>query len=405
MRIHTGVAVSVLAATAAAAFALGRAAPPEAATPQDLAVAIRAALAEPDLLTRVGQSAVLLERLDPATLPAVREVYDEMLPLAGQWEIRPFVAAWARFDPAGALDHTIAWPLRLKREIGVEAAMEGFALRDPPAAREAFERLSAEHRALHEKLLIGLVSGWVHSGQEGFDAFLAELPPASLETATGIAVGALMRKGGPDVTIAWVYPFLRGEHDVALERSVFRRATRSVARVDPERAAAWALEHAGNEYAADGPRIVAEQWGARDGRAALAWVREHASGPLRDPAMREGFVAWLRADPRGAKAWLESETLTEFHDPALDVYGRRLAERAPEEAIRWCERIASGERRRGCLVAAATAWYRRDSVAAEAWLQQSPLDDAARHVARRAPPQRQRGGRGALRRGPAADPS
>jgi hypothetical protein len=406
MRIHTGVAVGLWAATAAAAFALGRLARPPQVDPMpgDLGVAVRAALGEADVLDRLRRIGGLLEHLDPATLPGVRDVYDEMLPLVGQWEIRPFVAAWARFDPDGALDHTAAWPLRLKREIGVEAAMEGFALRDPPAARQAFERLAAEHRALREKLLIGLVAGWTHSGQAGLDAYLAGLPPASLETATGVAVGALMRRGGTEATLGFVGPVLRGDHDLALQRSLFRRATRSVARVEPERGAAWAIEHAGKEYAADGPRIVAEQWGARDGRAALRWVREQVPAELRDPATREAFVHFLRTDPQGAQAWLASETLSEFHDPALDVYARRLDDRAPEDAIGWCERIRDTERRRGCLKAAATEWYRRDPVAAEAWLQQSPLDEAARHLARQPPAGRQRS-RGAPRPRAAGGPS
>jgi hypothetical protein len=292
----------------------------------------------------------------------------------------------------------------MKREIGVEAAMEGWALRDPEAARQTYERLAKERPALREKLLLGLLAGWVHSAQEGLDGYIAGLPPGAADTATSIAVGALLRKGGVDATLAWAGGIVRDEtRDDELKRSVFRRATRAVARSDPERAAAWALEHAGSGWASDGPRLVVEQWGARDGPAALRWVHDHVSGEARPQATREAFAEWLRADPAGAKVWLESESLTEFHDPVLDVYASRLDDRAPQEAIGWCERIVDAERERGCLQAAAIEWYRRDPVAAEAWLQQSPLDEAARHVARRPAPLRQQRGRGALRPRPPAD--
>jgi hypothetical protein len=393
LRTNTIVAVVLCAATAVAAFGVGRitAPPPALPPPAELGAAMRAALGEGDELRRLGRSASLLEQLDPGTLPQVLAVYDAMLPVLGQWEIRPFVAAWARFDPAGALDHTSGWPFKPKREIGVEAAMEGWALRDPAAARHAFEQLSAERPGLRENLFLGLLAGWVHSGQAGLESYIAALPPATQDTATGIVAGALVRKGGADAALAWADAILRDEAlDGGFKRSVFRRATRSVTRIDPERGAAWVLLYAGKEYAEDGPHIVAEQWGSRDGKAALQWVRDHVEGKAREQAAREAFVQWLRADPAAAKAWLASEALTEFDDPALDAYARRLDDRAPEEAVGWCARILDAMRRRGCLRTAARQWYQRDPVAAEAWLQQSELDEEARNDARRPPAARQR---------------
>jgi hypothetical protein len=398
-RIGTGVAVGLWAATVAAAFALGRfAAPPESSSaPADLGAAIRAALAEGDLLDRFGRTAELMERLDPETLPAVVAVYDRLLPVVGQSDIRPFVAAWARFDPQAALDHTAAWPYRIKREIGVETAIEVWAQRDPPAARVAYERIAPAQPELREPLHLGLLAGWVHSGGDGLDGYVAGLPPASVDTAAGIVVGALMRKGGEEATLGWADPILAdGDYDAKLKRSIFRRAVRSVARSDPERAAAWALSKAGSGYADDGPRIVAGQWGGRDGRAAMQWIRDLPAGEPREHAVREAFLQWSKADPAAAEAWIASEPLTAFHDPAVDVHARRLSDRAPAEAVGWCERLVDASRRSRCLEAVARRWYRRDPAAAEAWLAQSPLDEEARSAVRKAPPARQRA-RGAPR--------
>ena len=396
--MNRGVVLALWAATLVAAFGAGRAAAPPGAisAPEDLGASIRAALGEGDVLERTVRTADLVQHLDAANLPEVRAVYDRMLTVIDQVDIRPFVAAWVRFDPAGALDHTLAWPFATKREYGVEAAMLGWAQRDPLAARLAYEQAAPDHPSVRRTLLIALVAGWVHSGQEGLDRYIADLPPSSQETAAGTAIGALIRRGGPEAVLAWVDPILRNEaYEIKFKRSVFRRATRSVARWQPERGVAWATAHAGEAYAKDGIRLVAEQWGAQDGPAAMQWLRDQPHGELREQAVREGFVGWLNSDARSAREWLNAQTLTAFHDPAIEVYASRLGDRAPERSVRWCERISDPQHRNGCLRAAAIQWYRVDAVAAEAWLQQSPLDEEARSAVRRPPERGKRVRRGA----------
>jgi hypothetical protein len=93
----------------------------------------------------------------------------------------------------------------------------------------------------------------------------------------------------------------------------------------------------------------------------------------------------LESDRKGAVEWLESETLTAFHDPAIGFYAKDLSDRAPDEATVWCERILDSERRLRCVDLVVPKWYQRDAVAAEAWLQQSPLDEEARRAARMSP--------------------
>jgi len=55
---------------------------------------------------------------------------------------------------------------------------------------------------------------------------------------------------------------------------------------------------------------------------------------------------------------------------------------SPEEAIAWAERISDEDGRRRAMRTVATHWYRSDAVAAETWLQQSPLDEEARRQVR-----------------------
>jgi len=372
----------------AAAFALGRwTAPVERdAAPEDLAVAIEAAIGEPDVLDRSERLAHLLHYMGPDNVTAVAEVYDRMLNILGEISLRPFIAAWGRFDPQAALQHALDWPYQDKRELGAGAAIEAWALQDPAAALEAYERISKRSPALADTLLFDLLTGWVYSGEPGLDDFVANLNPGILDTAISRVAAKILRHGGAEALLHWADEIFENDtYASKFKRKVFQRTTRMVARWEPERAAAWSLEYRDRDYASDGPRIVAEQWGMQDGRAALAWVRNHPDQELQHQAAREGFRTWYEAHPADAVAWLESEQLTEFHDPIVMLYAKELAYREPAEAVGWCERILDGESRLGCLKKTASLWHQRDAEAAEAWLQDSPLDEQAREFVRTPP--------------------
>jgi hypothetical protein len=391
----------IWALTVAAAFAIGRSTAPTGSgpAPEDLAAAIQAALGEPDVLDRAERTARLLQSLDPENVTEVVAVYDRMLNILGELAIRPVIAAWARFDPEAALDHTVRWPYKDKRELGAQAAIEAWALRDPDAALEAYERVIEHKPVLREVLLFDLLTGWVYSGQGGVEEYIANLQIGKLNDAISRVAAKTLRSGGVDALMRWVDSITGNDaYENKFKKKAFQRGSRMVARLNPERAAAWAMENRGQSYALDGPRIVAEQWGMRDGRAALEWVRNHPDEEVHHQAAREAFRTWWELDRAGAVEWLESETLTPFHDPIAIVYAKGLGHRAPAKAIAWCERVFDEKRRLGCLKKIASEWYRRDALAAETWLQQSPLDEEARRAVRTPRKKRQ------PRRGPAKTP-
>ena len=138
-RLNSGVSVALLAAAIAVGFGAGRWTASKGADvpPDDMAAAMRAALAESDVLDRLERTTRLLQHLEPDDLPEVVAIYDEMLPVLDQWDVRPFIVAWSRFDPIAAFDHALGWPNQIKQKVGAEAAIHGWALRDPLAARLA----------------------------------------------------------------------------------------------------------------------------------------------------------------------------------------------------------------------------------------------------------------------------
>jgi hypothetical protein len=394
-RTSKGARVALWAATVAAAFVLGRVtAPAQVLAPDDLAGSIRAALGEGDELERLGRTVSLLERLGPEELPGVLAVYERMLPLLDAGELGPLFSAWARFDPAGALEHALAWPLRKmgeERRSGVRTTIESWAQANPSRARQAAEELAAAHPRLRRNAWMGLVAGWVRSdgGPEGLGSFLAELRPARhRDEAADIALRELVRARGADAALGWADTILRDEtQEPSFQRSVFESAVRRAAGFDFERTGAWVMGHAEAAYAKGGLLLVAEHWGRGQGAAVMGWLGEQPAGELRDQAVRKAFLEWSRKDRPGAKAWLDSVSPTAFHDPALEVWAEQLVAREPVEALGWCERILDPAWRERCLESAARSWYARDAVAAETWLQQSPLDEEARSNVRRPPRQ------------------
>ncbi len=382
-----GIRVALWIATAVAAFGIGWITPPPHGppAPDDMVASLRSALGEGDVIARQGRTASLLERLDPFDVPDVAALYERMIPLIDSSELAAFFAAWARFDTVGALDHALSWrrkEMREEREIGVRAAIQVWAQRDLAAARLAVEQIGTDTPAVHEALRHALVTGWVHSprGQEGLTDFIADLPPLHYRVQLiETAARELVRGGGAEAALGWAEPVLRDEdYNQIFKRSVFGAAADSAAQGDPERTAAWAVEHSGADYAKEGVGIVAKVWGRQDGAAAMAWLGEQPAGELRDQATREAFGQWLRADPRRAQAWLVAEKPAALRDPALEFKAQRMAPHEPEGALRWCERIENTARQQSCLESTAKSWYAQDAVAAETWLQQSSLDDETR---------------------------
>jgi hypothetical protein len=382
----------VWAATLVAGFIGARlfAQPESSSPPDDFGGAIRAVLAEKDGLERVARAAAVLQHLGPENVAEAAAEYDRLLNLLDELDIRPFALAWARFDPAAALQHTLRWRSPHQQKIGAAAAMEGWAMRDPVGALQAYEETKTSAPSISEDLFLNLLSGWLYSGDGGLVEYIADLSEYKREVAISRVVGKVMRSGDTKGAIAWVESIIQSDaYEMPVKRRVFRRGIRIVGRSDPEIAAAWTMEHHGRDYAVDAPRIAAGRWAMKDGPAAMQWVRDLPDEELPHLAIREAFLTWYRGDRESAVAWLEAETLTAFHGPAIDYYANALSKQQPEEAIAWCERILDPERQLGCLKPTAVKWFQRDPVAAEAWLQQSPLDEEMR-IAARKPPQKKK---------------
>jgi len=356
---------------------------------EPLGPALRSALSEGSLLERISRLTQTLERLDSENISEAAAVYETEIWRLQEFEIRPFVDAWVQFDPEAAVDAIRKWPMA-KRSVGLEAVVWSWARIHPVEARFAVDELVEDYPSDQSGLIDNFVVGWVHSGANGVVAFIGELPQ-SLRLGTLVAMMAAQgQRLGTAGLLEWADDAI-GDTEGRFKKHFFRRAAATAANQNPERAAAWVERHAGHDYAADGVRIVVERWMPKDANAAMDWVRAADSNAVREKAVRSAFSWWMQRDRDAAERWLLETELTAAHDPAIDVYASKLARGSEiQQALSWAERIPDETLRLSSLEAIATRWHRRDAAAAEAWLEQSPLDEEARRVVRESLPLRRR---------------
>jgi len=377
----------------------GGAMPPAAMGP-----AIREAFAEASRLDRLRRLTGVLQFLDAENVHEAVAVYDRESAMLAESEIQAFFDAWCRFDPVSAVGHAMTWTVANNRRIAVDAAVQGWAVRESLEAARGVEELMVTYPRMRQQLLESLVIGWVHSGDPGVMEYVAKEPKGSRLGISVVLIGAQTRRLGVPGVLRWADGVLDGLPDEEFRKTVFERVAKQAARRDPAATAAWIDAHGDRDYAAGvGARIVTERWLPIDAEAALAWVSKFPTEQERAPAIRSAFSQWLQRDFDRASEWLESAAATPPPDPAIEAYSRVLARREPDAALRWAERIRDGDLRLVSLKRVAVQWYRRDPVAAEAWLQESPLDEEARLAVREAHARGGRGGR--VGRQPRLDPS
>jgi len=356
-----------------------------ASTSSDFGSALLASLAEGSPSVRLVRLAQTLEFLDADNVETMVQIVDRERTTLAASEIQLFFDAWARLEPEAALEHpwNERWPDRT-RVPAVGAAVERWGLSDPLTARQFVDhRLDVAPR-LGQKLIHPFVSGWVYSGVPGFFEYILELPVHLRPTATVAMVAAQARRLGVEDLLTWANSRV-GQGNETLPRDFFRRVTKAAARRDPAATGAWVLTHADQEYAVDGVRLVAERWLPHRPDEAFAWVAEEAPENFRVAALSSAAGTWMTNEIDSAREWLEAQSLGPSHDPILDVYARQLARTEAGDAVAWAERIHDTPQRTATLETVAGLWFSREPEAAEAWLETSSFDEAARAAIRSAP--------------------
>jgi len=393
---------SVLVATAAGATLLTAcdAAPPrkavappvpsEAIPPGETLVdVVRAALADmvrdTDPYSRARRLGALLPTLGPETVPAVKQTLENLTLDLRATEIELLVRFWATHEPEAAANWAKDNAPAGYRDVAVFSALSVWAEADPRAAVSIAWPWVEEDPSLEVILPIALVRGWYAANDPPeLRKWLSELPVGVLgQRAVAAYVRVAIQTQGSEAVQRWAESL--PDDDATYKLTVFRRVVDALSVLDTEAAVDWCNRHCIGPYGSNMRSLIGRNWVLRDGPAALAWLSTTPEGNERNIAVRLTYALWSRTDRKAAMAWMAAQTTGEpapWLKPIYPVYARLLSGDSPTEAIKWANRIENEKEREILLIGVARVWRHLDEAAAEEWLTQSPLSEAAKEKVR-----------------------
>jgi hypothetical protein len=346
---------------------------------------LAAVVRDPDPFSRARRLGALLPTLGPEAIPEVQAIFTNADLVLRGTDLELLVSFWAHHDPEAAS----RWAMRRAphgyKIIAILASFSVWAERDPQAARRASEERIALIGDAREAVQIALVRGWYRRDPEGLTQFIHELGMGiGRQRALSTFVREVIREQGPDALVRWAEGL--PDDDDVYKKAAYRQVGVALPLFDHAAAIRWCEAHCDGPYG-DGLRgLIARPWVLRDGPAALAWLLQAPEGHEKNLAVRTAFSVWGQYDRDAALAWMAEQTAAgpeAWMKPVLPVYARLLADDgSPLEAIEWAEQIESEEEREYVLTDVVRKWRRADEAAAEAWLLESSLSEAARARAR-----------------------
>jgi hypothetical protein len=335
----------------------------------------RAGLRERDELERKYLLTSFLRTMRPDEVrPALAEVETYRTGFDAE-EVRLLMLAWTRFDGPGAFATARDWPTPWKSVL-MKEALSAWAFNDGRAALAECERIEEEE--LRKSLCEAVVSGWVSSRDPlGASEYAATLSDGKRRSRLALRLAGNAKRDGPEAVIAWA-DAVPEDAPNGFKATAFSHASAVVARLDPERAAAWYERHMKHSYTSAGLRSIAGKWAQyHDSTALLAWIEtlsiEDAREVERTEAIRTAFRVWAAEAPDEAEAWLESAPAGPARDQAIDEYVRATYEVAPAKAVAWVGQIGDEELRRLRTIRYSRRWSALDPVAARKWLAEADI--------------------------------
>jgi hypothetical protein len=317
------------------------------------------------VLTRTQKFAAAVELLDEGNIDASVATFEAQRDGVTAFEVRLFMFAWSRFDPAGAFawasDRQGRWQGTLEN-----AAIYAWGFREPEAAVRALDALESKR---HDELRTSLVNGWARSGDTaGLTEYLFSRP-AGRERARfiGLLLAELIQhEHGPAEVRAWAEGI---PEDSPAKVTAFLKAGGSLAQNDPKNAVAFFQAHQSHAYAQSALRTIALRWvDHHDPRDLFAWLEELPPSPARSDAVDAGFTRWLTHRPNAARAWLRESERGEALDPAVAVFARETARASAPRAVEWADGIHDPTLRRRVLARILRQWVAADRKAARTWM-------------------------------------
>ncbi|MBW2398769.1 MAG: hypothetical protein JRG80_05800 [Deltaproteobacteria bacterium] len=343
-------------------------------------------LRDRDAFSRARRLGALLPTAGPESVPAVEQLLADQSLDFGATELELLLRYWATYQPEAAARWALDKSSPLYRHAALFSALTVWAERDPQAAVAAAWPWRVERPGLGGTITIALVRGWYAAGDPPeLRQFLHDLGMGfPRQRAIAAYLRSVIQTQGIEAVRRWAESLPDDEED-PFKLVVFRQLAVALPMFDHEASLRWCEAHCDGPYGINLRSILARDWVLKDGAAALDWLSKAPEDHETDIAVRLTFDLWGRTDREAALAWMASQTTGEpaaWLRPIFPAYAELLAPDRPAEAIRWAERIESDEDREIVLSNVVSAWRQVDEAAAEAWLVESPLSEAAKARAR-----------------------
>lgn len=349
---------------------------------------IQEVLKERDAFTRVRRLATLLPSLGPEGVPDARRALRAARAGISASEFELLVRYWATHEPAEAAHWALYEVKPSMRRGAIEPSVEVWAELDPTGAVASVTwAAQGADREVAQATQLALVRGWFQRDREALQEYIRGLG-TSIErqrSLFGFAL-AMARQDSSQAVMDWAEAV--PTDDPGYKRSVIQQVTAALGLFDPTSAERWC------ERQCDGPdgagiRTTLTRLrlnGGEDPTDVIGWLLEAPEGESRTHALNVAWNHWASEDRKAAFAWYEASLAREpdapWHKDLYGIYARYLAFDRPAEALEWAGRVEHPEARTELRVRIARKWLQEDPEAAEVWLEQSDLTEAARARAR-----------------------
>jgi hypothetical protein len=329
-------------------------------------------IGERDHLDRSNELSRFFININEADIGEIAEIVEARQYWFTDADFALLMFAWTKFDGPGAVEWSLSrkGPLRKRAS---EAAIEAMAFHNPSSARSLMDSLDVPE--LIDPLHNRMMKGWARSAfSDSFYQYAMNLQPSVERQIATETLVTVIASRGLDPLRDWLNA-IPDDAPEKFKNLAFRKATNTLAFIDPAATAKWIMQFLGEEYGEALPMVVVRSWILLDDPGATTeWLVTLPVTDDRADKVQGNFRKWLASEPQEATGWLRDVAPLAGADPAIRWMVRTNVIKNPPAALDWAHLIHSDVARLNVLKAVSRAWYKRDPEAFEAWLPESGLE-------------------------------
>jgi hypothetical protein len=354
---------------------------------------LTALINEPDDFARARKLGELLPTLGSDSIPVVKDALEDAALLEiSAIEFELLLHYWSKHNRADAAWYALSGSPRAYRVAAIYGAVLPWVREEPEKAVPSVKAFAIEPGDAGAAVQNVLVRGWYESGHPGLEDYIKSLGAGfERQRALSAYANAIIRDKGTAELVKWAETVPDSDADYKVD--VFRRTALALVPHDLERAKNFCDAHCEGQHGSNLRTRIADRWSRDNPEAALDWLAASPKGSDALLSTRIAFANWGFKDRKAAIAWFDRQVAKHagkeqpvWLEPTVFVYSILLGREKPTDGIASAAKIKDPQDRRVAIVQIAHEWYHgndgKDKEAAEAWLQQSSLDEELRAIVR-----------------------